>query len=221
MKSCKDHALTQKSIATYPNNESYLSKEIKECVVKRKVAFKNGDLLSMKNMQVPHKLRTARRKDREKLESYCSGMNTTKLWDSMKTVTNMTPAKRCISVLDQKEKANEPNNSRDFSQEKKTAMDAAPESGPGVISIDQHAVARLFFHTSAPERPLVRVAPPELKSCGKELAQAWCPFFQESRDTHSVPSSWKSSVIIPVPRKASCKENNDDRPVALTLLRMK
>lgn len=34
-----------------PNNKSYISKEIKECIVQRKVAFKNGDILSMKNMQ--------------------------------------------------------------------------------------------------------------------------------------------------------------------------
>lgn len=96
----------------YPNNKSYISKDIKGCIVQRKVAFKNGDLLSMKNMQkeLNHKLRTARRKERKKFESHCSGMNTKKLQNSMKSMTNMTPAKRCINVLNEKEKANELSN---------------------------------------------------------------------------------------------------------------
>lgn len=85
----------------YPNNKSY----IKECIVQRKVAFKNGDLLNMKNTQkeLNHKLRTARRKEREKFESHCFGMNTEKLWNSLKTMTNMTPAQRCINVLNEEE----------------------------------------------------------------------------------------------------------------------
>lgn len=51
IKFCKDNVLTKKSITMNPNNKSYISKEIKECIVQRKVAFKNGDILSMKNMQ--------------------------------------------------------------------------------------------------------------------------------------------------------------------------
>lgn len=87
-------------------------------------------------------------------------------------------------------------------------MDGVPESGPGVIIIDQHAVARLFSYmcprkASGPDGISGRL----LKSSSKELAEAWCPIFQKSLDTHSVPSTWKSSIIIPVPEKASCKEN--------------
>lgn len=145
--------------------------------------------------ELNHKLRTARRKERETLESHCSGMNTKKLWDSMKTMTNMTPAKRCMNVLYEKEKAYELNNffcqfdSRDFSHEKKTAMDGVPESGPGVI-IDQHTVARLFSYIcprkgSGPDG----ISGHLLWSCRKELAEAWCPIFQKSLDTHSVPST--------------------------------
>lgn len=83
-------------------------------------------------------------------------------------------------------------------------------------------VARLFSYfcprkASGPDGISGRL----LKSCSKELADAWCPIFQKSLDTHSVPSTWKSSTIIPVPKKASCKENNDYRPVALTSLVMK
>lgn len=57
--------------------------------------------------ELNHKLRTARRKeDGISLFRY----EHKKLWDSLKTMTNMTPAKRCINVLNEKEKANELNN---------------------------------------------------------------------------------------------------------------
>ena len=60
-----------------------------------------------------------------------------------------------------------------------------------------------------------------LKACYEEMAEAWCPIFQKSLDSHAVPSTWKDSIIIPVPKKACCKENNDYRPVALTSIVMK
>lgn len=65
---CKDNVLAQKSVTIYPNNKPYISKEIKECLVLKKKAFKNGDLVGMKNMQkeLNHKLGVARRKEREK-----------------------------------------------------------------------------------------------------------------------------------------------------------
>ncbi len=33
---CKDNVLNQKIITLYPNNKSYISKEIKECIVRKK-----------------------------------------------------------------------------------------------------------------------------------------------------------------------------------------
>lgn len=181
----------------------------------------------MKNIQkeLNHKLWTARKKEREKFESHCSGMDTKKLWDSMRT---MTTVKRCINVINEEEKANELNNFfccfdlRDFSQALGTAMDSVPKSDSGAITIDQHAVERLFSHicprkASGPDGISGRL----LKSCSSELAEAWRPIFQKSKDTHSVPSMWKSSIIVPVPKKASRKENNDYHPVALTSLIMK
>ena len=40
--------------------------------------------------------------------------------------------------------------------------------------------------------------------------------FQLFLDSMSVPCAWKSSIIIPVPKKPNVKQMNDFRPVALT-----
>lgn len=151
----------------------------------------------------------------------------------MKYMTNMAPAKSSNNVIYEGAKANELNDFycrfevRDFSQEQETpvqnyASQAQISSVSDSITIDQHMVERLFSRVcsskaSGPDGISGRL----LKSCSEELAEAWCPIYQKYLDTHTVPSIWKSSMIIPFPEKASCKENNDYRPVALTLVVMK
>ena len=45
--------------------------------------------------------------------------------------------------------------------------------------------------------------------------------FNLSLSTHTVPSQWKTSCIVPVPKKKIVKVNNDLRPIALTSCIMK
>lgn len=68
-----------------------------------------GDRAGMKNIQkeLNHKLREANRKKTENFETHCSSTNTKKLWDSMKALTNVAPAKTSLSALNEAEKANE------------------------------------------------------------------------------------------------------------------
>ena len=60
-----------------------------------------------------------------------------------------------------------------------------------------------------------------LKACAEELTPAWCPIFQRSVDSHTVPALWKKSTIVPVAKKPCPADNNDFRPVALTSIVMK
>ncbi len=60
-----------------------------------------------------------------------------------------------------------------------------------------------------------------LRSCADQLAGLFTSIFNESLATSVIPTSFKKSVIIPVPKnnKPSCL--NDYRPVALTSIVMK
>ncbi len=62
---------------------------------------------------------------------------------------------------------------------------------------------------------------PVLRSCADQLAGLFTSIFNESLATSVVPTSFKKSIIIPVPKnnKPSCL--NDYRPVALTSIVMK
>lgn len=60
-----------------------------------------------------------------------------------------------------------------------------------------------------------------LKNCADQLADIFTFIFSISLQLHKVPSLWKDSIIVPVPKSASPKSLNGFRPVALTSLVMK
>ena len=60
-----------------------------------------------------------------------------------------------------------------------------------------------------------------LKECHKELAGVFQRLFQWSLDTYTIPSLWKSSTVIPIPKILKPAVLNDYRPVALTPIVMK
>ncbi len=55
-----------------------------------------------------------------------------------------------------------------------------------------------------------------LRSCADQLAGLFTSIFNESLATSVVPTSFKKSVIIPVPKNSKPSCLNDYRPVALT-----
>lgn len=65
------------------------------------------------------------------------------------------------------------------------------------------------------------ITPMLLKDCAYYLAPVFCSIFNISLKHRKVPALWKSSIIVPVPKKAKPKVANDFRPVALTSAVMK
>ena len=60
-----------------------------------------------------------------------------------------------------------------------------------------------------------------LRSCCNELAPILTDIFNTSLSQGKVPKCFKSSIIVPVPKKAKVTSLNDYRPVALTSVAMK
>ncbi len=60
-----------------------------------------------------------------------------------------------------------------------------------------------------------------LRSCADQLSGLFTSIFNESLATSVVPTFFKKSVIIPVPKNSKPSCLNDYRPVALTSIDMK
>ena len=221
---CVDSIVPQKNIVIYPNNKPYVTREINECIKKKKVAFLAGDTGAMKEAQkeLNRQMRDSRRKHKERAELYLARSNTKKLWDSIREMTNMRADKKPIAALDESAKANELNAfflrfECDTSQGCHDVVDSlnCDEHNRFVIDLDTVYKAFKTIKTNKATGPDGMHAS-LLKMCAAELSPAWHSLFQLSLDSHRVPELWKKSVLVPVPKKTCPSENNDYRPVAIT-----
>ncbi|XP_062859991.1 polycystin-1 [Trichomycterus rosablanca] len=60
-----------------------------------------------------------------------------------------------------------------------------------------------------------------LRACAEQLAQVFTNIYNLSLAQATVPTCWKTSIIIPVPKRTTAACLNDFRPVALTPIAMK
>ena len=60
-----------------------------------------------------------------------------------------------------------------------------------------------------------------LKTCAEQLSFIFCHIFNLSLKQCKVPENWKTSCIVPTPKKSHVSVMNDLRPIALTSCVMK
>lgn len=98
IKFCVDCVATKKVITLYPDNKPYITRELKDCINRKKMAFRNHDRLGLKSVQkeLNQLLREARRKHRDVIEQNVASMDSKKLWVSIKAATNMTTHRKCL-----------------------------------------------------------------------------------------------------------------------------
>ena len=60
-----------------------------------------------------------------------------------------------------------------------------------------------------------------LKACDEQLAYIFCIIFNACFSTNTVPTTWKTACIVPIPKRPVMLSMNDLRPVALTSAEMK
>ncbi|KAK3533173.1 hypothetical protein QTP70_012426 [Hemibagrus guttatus] len=93
---------------------------------------------------------------------------------------------------------------------------------PTPLTIKEEEVNRLFkrlntHKATGPDSP----SPSLLKHCANQLSPVFTDIFNTSLETCHVPACFKTSAIVPVPKKTKITGLNDYRPVALTSVVMK
>ncbi|KAK3563807.1 hypothetical protein QTP86_034657 [Hemibagrus guttatus] len=90
------------------------------------------------------------------------------------------------------------------------------------LTIKEEEVNRLFkrLNTRKATGP-DSVSPSLLKHCANQLSPVFTDIFNTSLETCHVPACFKTSAIVPVPKKTKITGLNDYRPIALTSVVMK
>ena len=96
----------------FPNNKPYITKEIKDCIHRKKLTFARRDRQEVKRVQkeLNTKLREEKRQYKNKMEKHLNCMNNKTLWDTMKSAINMNCSRKPIHTTNEQAFADEINN---------------------------------------------------------------------------------------------------------------
>lgn len=84
----------------YQNNKPYITRGIRECINKKKLAFNTGDRSGVRAAQkdLNQQLRIAWQQYKVWEEEKLSNSNTKKLWDTIRGITNMDTKKNALAT---------------------------------------------------------------------------------------------------------------------------
>ncbi len=151
-------------------------------------------------------VRAAKRRYRERIESHFQLNDSRRMWQGLKSIcssgNNSSAEVRADPLL---------------AEELNTFYGRFECNGGGATLSISVPGSRNFRKAAGPDGNTGRV----LRSCADQLAGLFTSIFNESLATSVVPTSFKKSVIIPVPKNSKPSCLNDYRPVALTSTVMK
>lgn len=231
IKFCLDTVIPPRKKKLFPNTKPWFTPDIYNLLKQKRLAFGEGNTTRVAELhrEVRSAVRQAKRNFKQKVEDEFSQMNTRAAFQHLKTMTDSgnSTCPRQPSVLDPLTFATDLNNfynrfdKADYSAECARLMSDAPHVEGSVIISEEEVRTQLRrvkpTKAAGPDGLPARL----LHSCADSLAAAFHPLFQTSVDTGVIPTLWKSSLIIPVPKKPKAKELNNFRPIALTPLPMK
>ncbi len=176
-------------------------------------------------------IRVAKRNYSDKLRIQFSSSDSASVWKGLKEITNYkTPSPSTVENQQQADNLNEfycrfektPHTRPEHLSTQPLTPPATPLSPTPAIQISEHEVRQVFRKQKRKKAPGPDgVTPACLKSCADQLAPIFTKIFNRSLELCEVPSCFKRSTIIPIPKKSKITGLNDYRPVALTSVVMK
>ena len=227
---CIDTLLETKEIKIYSNSKPWITAELKQLLKERYTAFKEGDQPRVKLLQrkLDGKIRAEKKKYTEKLENNLKRCDSRQYWKNIATITGYKQKSGILQPEDELKLAEELNvfysrfDVHNFHQEQQEALIRARERVGEPITVSAAEVHKIFKglnprSAAGPDN----VTGKTLKLCSEVLAPVYARLFQRSFAEGHVPLPWRTSIIIPVPKKKNPTQLNDYRPVALTSIPMK
>ncbi len=226
-----DQATETVTIRTFSNQKPWVDRSIRDAVNHRSAAY-NAGLLSgnMSEYKIScyalrRAVRAAKLRYRQIIESHFQLNDSRRMWQGLKTIcsseNNSSAEVRADPLLAEELKifygrfecnggATLPNSPSGSSR----------QSSDHVITVSEDEVRRELKRVNV-RKAADGITGCVLRSCADQLAGLFTSIFNESLATSVVPTSFKKSAIIPVPKNSKPSCLNDYRPVALTSTVMK
>ena len=226
---CTDKIVPQKRVKIYANNKPWMCKELKDLFHEKDKCL-NGKREMLKSVQkdIDKTIKVCKQKYARKVKDLFSRNSTKDAWAGLKKITGMTKTTKSVVVEDVKQHCDDLVKfySRfdvyDFSDKCNEVLGKIRQMYGESVCITEDDVLKTFSKIKinkacGPDKLSGRV----LRLGKSALASIFQQIFQQSLNEGYVPTKWKLSEIIPLPKKPQPKVLNDFRPVALTSVAMK
>ena len=228
---CVDTVIPTKAVKIYPNSKPWVTGNIKQLLNKESQVFREGNREKLKEVQreVKNELRKGKLAFREKIEKNFESNDMKKVWKGLGEISGRKQGNARGIAVQSDDYADQLNqfyarfDCHDFSTEREEVKDALMHSSAGTdIECSEEEVLKVLKKTKPGKAPGPDgVMPGVLRVCAEQLCSILTRIFNMSLQACQVPSAWKTSSIIPVPKKKVVSVMNDLRPVALTSCVMK
>ncbi len=222
IRKCIEDIVPTKTIRIYPNQKPWINSDVRSALSARTSAFKsrNIDNRTQASYDIRKSIKAAKRQYKNKVEEQFNNNNSRSMSQSINYSTGFKGNKPAIVNI----AASLPDEINTFyarfDADKTTHTESAPTAAAKEVSPLSLSVADV---TRSLKRVNIRKAvgldgiPGRvLRACAFQLAGIFTDIFNMSLSLSVVPSCFKKSTIVPIPKKNKITCLNDWRPVALT-----
>ncbi len=206
---------------TYNNDKPWFTAKLRQLCQAKEDAYRKGDTVLYKQAKytLEKEIRVTKRNYSGKLRNKFSSSDSASVWKSMRDITSYkTPSP---STLENQQMADDLNEFYCRFEKTPFTPPATPLSPTPALQIRDDDVCQVFKKNKRRKAPGPDgVSPACLKSCADQLAPIFTQIFNRSLELCEVPSCFKRSIIIPVPKKPKITGLNDYRPVTLMSVAM-
>ncbi len=210
---------------TYNNDKPWFTAKLRQLRQAKEDAYRKGDKVLYKQAKytLENEVRVAKRNYSGKLRNKFSSSDSDSVWKGMKDITSYkTPSPSTVETQLMADDLNEFYCRFERTPFTPFTPPATPLSPTPILQIKEDDVCQVFKKNKRRKAPGPDgVSPACLKICADQLAPIFTQIFNRSLELCEVPSCFKRSTIIPVPKKPKITGLNDYRPVALTSVAMK
>ncbi|KAK3562861.1 hypothetical protein QTP86_010779 [Hemibagrus guttatus] len=237
---CEDSIIPTCTRVSYNNDKPWFTAKLRRLRSEKEAAFRSGDRGKYKEAKYrfSKEVRKAKTEHGERMQQQFQTNDSASVWKGLKAITNYKPrAPHSVNDLRLANSLNEyycrferqwnspdpPQSSPHRLSPTQLHTSATPHPPPLTpLTIKEEEVNRLFkrLNTRKATGP-DSVSPSLLKHCANQLSPVFTDIFNTSLETCHVPACFKTSAIVPVPKKTKITGLNDYRPVALTSVVMK
>ncbi len=219
---CEDMCIPTRTHLTYNNDKPWFTAKLRQLRQAKEDVYRKGDKVLYKQAKytLEKEIRMAKRNYSGKLRNKFSSSDSASVWKGMKDITSYkTPSP---STVENQQMADDLNEFYCRFEKTPFTPPATPLSTTPTLQKREDDVCQVFKKNKRRKAPGPDgVSPACLKSCADQLAPIFTQIFNRSLELCEVPSCFKRSTIIPVPKKPQITGLIDYRHVALTSVAMK